>query len=298
MNEQKTPRFKSISASESASGSVPNISTLSENEFININMRKRKEHSDQEEYRKDFANFRDEIMGFLRDFGRTQTENLTTIRDDITDIKSEMKKIKLATEKFTKQFENVNTEIKEIKTQNIETQQKIEDIETEISKLKNAEILSLGPQVVTNTSEVLIQELRERYERQKNVIIEGILEKNESDVKKRRANDIEEAMKVITSIHANCPKPLRALRLGKYIPNKNRPLKICFNETDSPKIVLQNRASLPTHIKIYADQTPAQKVHWQSIKEQLKQRTDNGEAGLTIKYIRGAPKIITMKPKN
>jgi hypothetical protein len=48
------------------------------------------------------------------------------------------------------------------------------------------------------------------------------------------------------------------------------------------------------------DQTPAQKKYVDTLKEELNKRTENGEKDLSIRYIKGLPKIITNKnaPKN
>lgn len=107
-------------------------------------------------------------------------------------------------------------------------------------------------------------------------------------------------MKVITSLYENCPKPIKSIRLGKYIPTKNRPIKVCFDDTHTPRFLLRNKIKLHENIQIYADQTPTQKQYWQSMKEELQTRTNNGEKDLIMKYIRGVPRIVINKtnPKN
>lgn len=294
MSVKRSPP-KLISGSESASGSVPNLSTYSDDTFLNVNLRKRKERPDDHDYRKDFADFRNEMMTFLQEFGKKQTENLEVIRKEMIEIKSEIKTIKLTTEKFTHQLDLVNTDIKKIKSQHLETQHKIEEIETELSSLKTQPCTSSSLSTVF-TSEELIHELRDRCEREKNIVLIGIPEKNEKNPKLRRTYDLVEAVNAITLVYDTCPKPLRAIRLGKYIPNKNRPLKVCFDDATTPKILLRKRINLPENIQLYADQTPTQKKNLDAIKEELDRRTKHGEKDLIIKYIKGIPKIIINKP--
>lgn len=288
--------LKPISGSELTTGSAPDLSCCGdygEEDFTNINIRKRKERTDEQDLKNDFATFRNEMMMFFQDFGKTQTQNLLGIREEISEIRNEIQSIKNVTEKFTQQFEHINTEITDIKTENKKIQHKINDMEFDMSRLKthlNAENSSLSPPNVL-ASENLIHELRDRVQREKNIIIIGINEKEERDFKLRRAYDDGEVLKVITSINNTCPKPARSIRLGKYNPNKNRPIKVYFNEPTTPRELLRNKLQLPDNIKMYADQTPAQKQYWLSLREDLKKRTDNGEKDLIIKYINGTPKI-------
>ncbi|XP_045452345.1 uncharacterized protein LOC123661426 [Melitaea cinxia] len=76
------------------------------------------------------------------------------------------------------------------------------------------------------------------------------------------------------------------MRLGKYTPNKSRPIKVFFNNTDIPKCLVYNKQKLPKTIKIYSDQTPTQKLFMQQLRDELQKRTANGEKDLIIKYIK------------
>lgn len=296
-----------ISETENAGGSVPNLATYTEDEDFpkkmnETNLSKRKVRTEEWEYKMDFANFKKEIMDLLQGFGKTQSENLTQIKDEILEIKSEIQTVKLATENFTHQFDRLNNEITNIKSQNSETQDKIRQIETEMTMLKiqkGAEASSSAPQDVL-ASEELLHELKDRCDREKNIVVVGIPEKNEKNSKLRRNYDEEEVGKVISTLDKDCPKPIKSIRLGKYIPEKNRPVKVYFSDTNTPRSLLRQKSSLPENIQIYADQTPSQKQHWQSMKEELKKRTENGEKDLLLKYIKGIPKIITSttNPKN
>lgn len=265
--------------------------------FINTNSRKRKERTDQKESREDLDNFRSEIMMFLKEFAKTQNENLSIIRDDITVIKDEIKDIKSATENFTLQLKLINDDIENIKSDNTKTQQQIQNIIKDISDLKTTEtssdrLISKSP---ARNHENLILELKERSEREKNIVIVGIPEINDKNYKARQIHDADEFMKLAFTANENCPKPVRSMRLGKYIPGRDRPLKICFNNIDTPKQLLRNKDKFPEHTKIYSDRTPAQKEYMATVKMDLAKRLENGEKDLIIKYIRGIPQITESK---
>lgn len=301
MNVQRTPPRASLmsgSGSGTGSGSVPNLPTYYDESFVNFNARKRKERTDEEEHKQDLESFRTDIMNFLNEFAKTQNEKLSNIRDEICEIKNEIKTIKTAKENFTQQLNKLNSDIENIKSDNSITKEKIKNMEQEISILKSTETRSESPSKSLFSSHVdLILELKERSEREQNVVIVGIPEKNDKSFIARRTHDMEEFMKVATTLIENCPKPIKSMRLGKYITGKDRPLKICFANRDTPRLLLQKRSKLPenTNIKIYSDQTIAQKQYLQSVREELRKRLENGEDNLVIKYNKGIPFVTKMK---
>ncbi|KAL0859560.1 hypothetical protein ABMA27_010702 [Loxostege sticticalis] len=288
MSLQRTPPQATLTGgSGGGSGSLPNLITYEEDSIDYINTRKRKERCEQEEYKNDIASLRADIMIYFKEMSNTQNENLKIIREEMREIKDEIKAIKSVTENFTEQLKEVNDDIKNIKLNNTTTQEKICHLEKEISHLKtkvNSDNLMAKSPLLK--CENLIQELKDRSDREKNIIITGIPEKTDKHFNVRRIHDIEEFTKLATSVIVDC----------KYVPGKNRPLKISFNKNDTPKLLLQNRAKFPDTVNIYSDQTPTQKQYLQSVKEELKKRLDEGEKDLIIKYIKGIPSIIETKP--
>lgn len=300
MSLQRTPPSGTrISGSES--DLVPNLSTYGDADHVNFQPRKRKERAEVQECRNELANFRKDIMKFLEDFGRTQNENIKLVREEISEIKTEMKTIKSTAENFSKEIIKINSEIQNIKTANTHTEDKIKQIETEISQLKkqNTNIpLSKSPALI---NEDLVLELKERYDREKNIVIVGILEKNDKNYNIRQTYDNQEVFKLLKTVYEECPMPTKCVRLGKYIPNRNRPIKAYFTNNEVTICILRNRSKLPENIKLYSDQTPSQMRYLQSLKEELTTRKDNGEKDLIIKYVRGKPTITTISkiaPKN
>ena len=91
---------------------------------------------------------------------------------------------------------------------------------------------------------------------------------------------------VITILNVIQPDiiPLDTIRLGasarKILKNKS-----------------SNTAPIVKNIRITDDKTPAQMAYLNKVRNELKRRIEVGETGLTIKYIRGIPQIITTLQK-
>ncbi|CAK1542015.1 unnamed protein product [Leptosia nina] len=97
MSVQRTPpRGNSITCSESTGGSVPNLCTYKNDELrYNVNIRKRKDRTEEYDYKQDFSDFKTDIMKLFEDFGKMQCENMTLISSKISDIRTEIKNIKV-----------------------------------------------------------------------------------------------------------------------------------------------------------------------------------------------------------
>lgn len=294
------PKVTLISGSESGGGSAPNLYILSDEDIrANITSRKRKDRTEESDYKKDFTNFRTEMMNFLTNFGKTQTENLNQIKEQISDIRNEIKTIKQTTENFSQQLKHSNTEIANIKAKSLATEDKIKNIETEIAQIKNEQHTKCSVlKSPVECHENLILELKDRCDREKNIVIVGISEINDKNWKSRQQHDNQEVIKLITMLFEDCPKPIKSQRLGKYIQNKNRPIKVYFENSETAKRLLKNRTKLPENVQIFSDQTPKQKQYLESLKDQLNRRAQDGEENLTIKYVKGTPTIVTANQKN
>lgn len=134
MNIQRTPPQRILtSVSGSVSDSVPNLLAHSDDEsYTKVNLRKRKERTEEYNYKRDFESFRIDIMKCLEGIGSTQIEQLNQIREEVVEIKNEIKIIKITTENFTKQFQQINSEIQLLKSTNSNTQEKIQNMEMEL----------------------------------------------------------------------------------------------------------------------------------------------------------------------
>lgn len=297
MATQRTPPDTSLrSGSGNSSGSAPNLTLVYDEEETNINnlIRKRKDRTHEHENKQDMMDFRSEIMNFLKNFQNTQSQNFDQIRQEISEVKEEIKKIKATTENLAENLNKISSEVQSIKSENVQIQDRISIIESDIAKIKNTQtdIDSQSSKTLFANHEELILEMKDRTDRERNIIFVGIKESSDKNPSVRRNYDMEMITQIATVLYENCPKPVNCIRLGKYNPGKDRPVKVCYDNTHIPILLLRHKSKLPENVMIYADQTPAQKIYLQSIKDELKKRKDSGETDLIIKYIKNKPTII------
>lgn len=285
------------------SASQPELSKLEsyESELKNISLRKRKTPAD--EFSRQFSEFKQEILGILQDFTKTQTDGMNNIRYDISFIKEQLLDMRTTTNNLISENSNLKLLIENLTTNINDTQSEIKCLENDIQVLQKSQPSALLKPYQTPISgrDDIMAEVQERLSRSKNIIITGIYEPHMIDIQKRREIDRSEVKNVLQTIYPQCPEPDKILRLGKYDQNnkKIRPLKVCFLSTEIAKVILRKKTHMKdSKIKIYADQTPIQYQNMLNLREELKKRTENGETGLIIKYVKGNPKIIQQQSKN
>lgn len=225
-------------------------------------------------------------------------EDMASIKDQVLDIKkgmglTEQKLASLQTDQ-TETRADVQRLVKSIHT----TDQKLLSLESDFQSLKQKSNPPSTHSAILEYDE-LLAELADQHTRKKNIIIAGIQEPTSSNSKERRDWDRSEIIQVINNAIENCPEPMKIMRIGKYNPDKTRPIKASFEKEETVKLILRNKNTLtnPT-IKVYSDQTPYQINKLKNLKDELALRISNGEENITIKYIKGMPKIVKTLPKN
>lgn len=166
-----------------------------------------------------------------------------------------------------------------------------------MSKIQNENSTKINLQA-GKTIDDAVNELKNRSRRGKNIIITGIPEALNKNLAERRENDLNEAAKIIQSMSIDCPAPTNSIRLGKYVANKNRNLKVFLDSVTTAKMILKSKNNSVGDYKIFSDQTPTQRNVLNELRAELSQRQQNGETDLKIKYIKGTPKIINDSSKN
>lgn len=282
------------------SGSFPDLRNIhTEEEFST--RRKRKQPDDKDELKKQLSDFRIEIMGFLQNFSKTQTENTDKIYQEMTAIKDEIRNLKQSNDRLASEQQKITIELEDMKTQNSAMKEKLKLLENDFSQLKSQNNSNhKGDNELSNlTYTNVVLELQERMKRQYSIIVVGVAEINEKNVTKRREYDVNETYGFLKTIYKECPIPIQTIRLGRYNPNKNRHLKVSFGDQDTVKNILRKKQTATTNeIKIYPDQTPMQYKQLSELRKELSQRIADGETNLTIKYVKGIPQIVQTVPKN
>lgn len=294
-------------------GSLTDLSDI-DLESKNIALRKRRKPENDCTCKQEVQGLRQDfnsIKELLEKFIDKHDINMENMRQNLDDIKDQMQEIKQATTSLTLEQGNMKAEITtlsdkvsigEAKMQNIESNvnQMSHKLEATEVKLKTLETDFFNnqpaPSASTITNEKLITEIQERNSRMKNLIISGIPETYNMDANHRRQSDQQEITRVLNILINNCPQPIKIFRIGKYTKEKNRHIKICFSTSETPILLLKNKAKLPENLKIFSDKTPLQQELFKQTMEQLNCRLAAGETNLTLKYIRGIPKIIENRP--
>lgn len=318
MSVQRSPKERPIKnadsnsneASTSRSESQPDLRqlTTSDTEIRQITYRKRKQPDD--DLSQKFDRLENKIMSMLSTMSQTQSEKLDKISQDVSVVTDQITQLRSTTAQLVTEQNRLNQELVDIEKFKATIEEKIENITNDLGNLKAVieEPSFDGPTTShtkpsTNLSsyENVISEIQERSRRERNVVLTGINEINSKDLSIRLDHDKQEVQRIIKLVYPDCPEPMKVMRLGKYSCEKSRPLKACFASADTVRTILRNKSKMSsdeTNIKCYSDQTPLQKKLMDDTRDELKRRTEAGEHGLTIRYIRGVPKIVQYHSKN
>ncbi|CAK1545471.1 unnamed protein product [Leptosia nina] len=216
-----------------------------------------------------------------------QKEFMDKVSGDINDIKNEITLIKGISQTLTEKCHLLSSEMTSLKTKTSENEAKIESLEVNIGKLSTPTNLPL---------ESILGELNERQERSRNVIICGISDAQYENKEEKIAADTKEILRITKKIIPQCPEPNYIMRLGKFNPEKRRPVKVSYDSKDLVKELLRNKNAVSSEqIKLFSDKTPKQKEQIKELKIELERRINNGEKDLIIKYVKDVPRIIHAK---
>lgn len=294
-------------ATSHSGGSQPDLTQLQqiELEAAQLAIRNKRKTPDDDLMRR-FDEFQREMKAMyekqnekLTTMTENQNEKLTSIANDVTLIRQEITQIKSTTDELALEQNKLRKEVENITNSFLNTEKKIKAIEEEVSTLKKS--TEQIQQISTNNYENIIGEVQNRTQRERNIIISGIEEIKSDKREDRQQHDKNEVKKILEPFLENYVEPIKILRLGKYSDKKSRPIKACYETSETAKKVLRNSTAInkaTKKIKIYSDETPQQKENMKKLRDELKQRTDDGEGDLTIKYIKGTPRIIKQESKN
>lgn len=191
---------------------------------------------------------------------------------------------------------------------------KIVSLESEVSVLRN-EVSSLTDAVnilklqdnnrtPANTSTVgslnhsdMLNEIQERSARANNVIAFDATESESQILQDKIQHDLDTAHNIVRASGLNTDCVIKVVRLGKKLPNKDRPLRIVLNNPQSSQAIVRSRRKLHgLGFNVNYDKTKMQQeIHSSAVKE-LKQRLNNGESNLRIVYRNCTPTIIKSTP--
>lgn len=177
------------------------------------------------------------------------------------------------------------SELSEIKSLLLDLKCSIDNINERLLHLES-NINSSSP-LSADIYEDLVAETIDRINRTKNIVVVGVPE----------TIDNTEVVDNIKSVcGAGNVSVVKAYRVGKKQVNKPRLVKIeLLSSRDAFQILKdKNRLKDSVHSNyiIKRDETPRQRDYLKSLRSELDKRLREGEQNLTIKYIRGIPKIV------
>lgn len=295
----KNKNIQDMDTEARLTGSVPNLTSIefSEAEPIKKSFRKRKMPLESD-FTQQFNEFKREILEILTVSSKSQNDNLQKISENITAIKDQLNDLNSTTQHLMSENHAIKQQIANLTSNVSETEDKIKELQEDVQLVKS----SLHTSVKTSPSAIyneLLAEMEDRKERDKNIIVTGIPEQYTENKQQRQDTDKREIRNKISTIYPECPPPEKIIRIGKFDSSKPRPIKVCYAVPETVKTILRNKRNVELDsIKIYSDKTPYQQQQMKILQEELKTRTKNGETNITIKYIKGIPKIINNHPKN
>lgn len=185
MNVTRTPNKPKTGPSYS--GSQPDLSKMHDVPVDSL-IRKRKQPEYEYDLRQDLKEFRYEFMELFNDFARTQGEQITTLRSEVSIIMDQLSSIKTVNEKIIYDHSQLKKEVNDITDSlnfHIKTQEdlktRVDTISTSSKEVKSlqSDIMNLEQTVKDLQNEQNIQQQKERL---LNLEISGIPEKKNENL--------------------------------------------------------------------------------------------------------------------
>lgn len=301
-----TLRSPTGSGSCGKSDSFTNLSIIDSKSEFNDNIRvslrnKRKQlddsenlgliHNDVAELSKQMK----EVMSMLTVLTTNQKDFIDKVSLDIKAIKEEITDIKVETKKLSDQQNAVQADMDFLKTKHSETDAKIQVLECEIAQCKS----TIQAPPMTSSLETILAEIKDRESRTKNIIVIGVAESHLENVEDSKNADKDEILRITRIADPDCANPINITRLGKINASKNRPIRVSYDSEKTAISILRKSKNIKSDtIKLFSDQTPLQQANKKALKEELKRRIENGEKDIAIKYVKGKPIIKKLLTKN
>lgn len=164
-------------------------------------------------------------------------------------------------------------------------EEKISSLQRTVAALES----NIGPsECIENTfsAEEFYTELDERKLRAKNVMFHGVpVDRSKQDSKKVIQDIIS---KVFSEI-----KVIRTMRVDRKRDEDLMSVKVVLRDSEDALKILRNKNKFG-QIRVKADLTVKQRDYMSQLHRELESRKSNGEKDITIRYIRGTPKIVPL----
>lgn len=227
---------------------------------------------------------------------------ISTLSGIISDLSAKVDSLTSIPEKI----DLIISEVDDIKKSLGSVERRVSDNETSIKKIQ-AEVKSIASRSSTSIDpEILIGEVNERTRRAYNIMIYNLVESTDNAADNRKQHDLALVTKLFKSIDQDFNlNGIKSFRVGTKKPGKYRALKVILNSPPDVRLILskfssESAAKLDqrfSNIKMSRDRTPRELNYFKCLMQELKEREDQGETDLTVKYLNGVPSIVK-KSKN
>lgn len=240
-----------------------------------------------------------------------KTKELTEIKNDVKYVGTKLERVEgclLVSEtkinKLDDEVNQINSGIEKLRSSidvrlsNIES--RVDEFETKLKTLEERDSSA------SLDFEEVIGEMSDRNRRALNVILYNLPECKSTDVTARINSDKGLLLELAQTIGFDLNTDnIKINKIGKFSKNKVRPTKVTFKTITQVSSFLDSfaKANLKenngtfSNVGISRDRTERERRLLSSLREQIQQRTQEGEQNLTIKFKNGVPAIVS-KPKN
>lgn len=239
----------------------------------------------------------------------TIMQQLGLLMDQLNNLNNTMTRMEKRQDDILSQLAICNSKINEHSSILADHDTNIQSCRREVSHLQGAYTeLSAGLSRVSDSLEALrtehstpdneavsaihVQEIVQRVKRSHNLIIQNLPEVDTESLENSRVHDLVEKISKSSSKFI-----VRTERLPSSVKSRPRLLKVAFSDPEVVSSILRNKAVLKSmkeysRLVIRDDKTKGQIDELKTLREELARRRDSGETGLTIKYVKGVPRII------
>lgn len=211
------------------------------------------------------------------------TQNTSILTDKIDNIETSL----------ANQIKQANDNIQQLSDNFQNSLSRIDSLETEVEeiskKIQNAEQVKLQDSIEAN--ETMLLEFKDRQNREKNIILHNMQESDNTD------EDIDKVKEILKECPFDIAK-LKVFRLGKnIIPNKIRPIKVIFENTETALWCKINKNSFCINdLDCKSDLTNQQRDYFKLVyKEFERRKNDCNENDISVKLINGKLTIVKNK---
>jgi hypothetical protein len=200
---------------------------------------------------------------------------LEKVKDEIVqatqaEIRKESEKIIKKLSSLEGRIDSLEKSFASLTSKQCANEEKIVNLSNQIDEMK---------QTVGND---LYDEMYQRMRRSKNIIISGVPEHLNGDVKERQNKDLEFVHNLLQVLKVNPSYSEKVTRIGKIKNNSNRLIRVNLDDNEITSEILKNAKSLRSlkefkDVFVNPDRTPLQQQQFVDLRRQLKARRELGE---------------------